>query len=97
MATRARSMTWSRLVRLRRQRRVQNTLTLGLVLLGPILAVSTFLVLGPLDSGSGTQLSLRLVLLADMIYVLLLAALVLARVARMISDRRAQSAGSSSP
>jgi two-component system nitrogen regulation sensor histidine kinase NtrY len=68
-------------------------LTLGLVALGPLLAVATFLVLGPLDSGGGA-LSLRLILLADLVYVLLLAALVLARVARMVADRRAQSAGS---
>ncbi|GFZ95970.1 MULTISPECIES: sensor histidine kinase [Salipiger] len=75
-------------------RRVQNIATLGLVLLGPLLAFATFMVLGPLDAGQGTELSLRLVLLADLVYVLLLAALVLARVARMISARRAQSAGS---
>ncbi|WP_417721375.1 ATP-binding protein [Salipiger sp.] len=87
-------MSWLRLTRLRRQRRVQNAATLGLVLLGPILAVATFLVLGPLDGGRGQQLSLRLVLLADLVYVLLIAALVLGRVARMIADRRAQSAGS---
>ena len=81
--------------RLRRQRRVQNVATLGLVLLGPVLAVLTFLVLGPLGSGErATQLSLRLVLLADMVYVLLIATLVLARLVRMISERRAQSAGS---
>ncbi len=86
-------MTWTRLSRLRRQRRVQNVVTLGLVLLGPLLALATFLALGPLDSG-GRALSLRLVLLADLIYVLLIAALVLSRVARMVADRRAQSAGS---
>ncbi|MDJ0822703.1 MAG: PAS domain-containing sensor histidine kinase [Paracoccaceae bacterium] len=73
---------------------MQNIATLGLVLLGPVLALATFLVLGPLDAGRGTQLSLRLVLLADLVYVLLLAALVLGSVARIIADRRAQSAGS---
>ncbi|EIE48964.1 ATPase [Salipiger aestuarii] len=75
-------------------RRVQNAATLGLVLLGPVLALGTFAVLGPLGSGSGSEMGLRLILLADLVYVLLLAALVLARVARMISARRAQSAGS---
>ncbi|MBV2360683.1 PAS domain-containing sensor histidine kinase [Thalassococcus sp. CAU 1522] len=68
--------------------------TLGLVLLGPVLALLTFLALGPLDTGVGSRLTLRLVLLADLVYVLLLAALVLARAARMVADRRAQSAGS---
>ncbi|MGR3824524.1 MAG: ATP-binding protein [Salipiger marinus] len=94
MATKARSTTWARLNRLRRQRRVQNVATLGLVLLGPVLAGLTFMVLGPLDGGSAPLTSLRLVLLADLVYVLLIAALVLFRVARMIADRRAQSAGS---
>ena len=73
---------------------VQNIAALGLVILGPLLALMTFIALGPLDKGSGPELSLSLVLLADLVYVLLLATLVLARVARMIADRRAQSAGS---
>jgi len=97
VATRARSMfrspTWALFTRLRRTRLFQNVVTLLLVALGPVLAIATFLVLGPLDQGA-TAFSLRLVLLADLVYVLLLAALVLARVARMVADRRAQSAGS---
>ncbi|SNR99576.1 PAS/PAC sensor signal transduction histidine kinase [Antarctobacter heliothermus] len=97
MATRARTMfrspTWALFTRLRRTRLFQNVVTLLLVALGPVLAIATFMVLGPLDQGA-TAFSLRLVLLADLVYVLLLAALVLARVARMIADRRAQSAGS---
>lgn len=94
MATWARSLNWTRLSRMRRQRRYQNAVTLGLVLLGPILAVATILVLGPLDTGTGAQFNLRLVLLADLIYMLLLAALVLRRVANLIAARRAKSAGS---
>jgi two-component system nitrogen regulation sensor histidine kinase NtrY len=78
---------------LRRQRDLQNAATLGLVVLGPVLAVATFMVLGPFDQGSSAA-SLRLVLLADLVYVLVLATLVLQRVARMIAARRAQSAGS---
>jgi two-component system nitrogen regulation sensor histidine kinase NtrY len=87
-------MNWKqRLARLRRQRRVQNALTFGLVLLGPVLALLTYLALGPLNLRPDSE-NLRLVLLADLVYVLLVAALVLARVARMIADRRSQSAGS---
>ncbi|MES2144328.1 MAG: PAS domain-containing sensor histidine kinase, partial [Pseudomonadota bacterium] len=82
-----------RLTRLRRQRRFQTMLTFALVTLGPLLAVTTFLALGPFNQGTGSP-SLRLILLADMVYVLVLATLVLARVMRMISDRRSQSAGS---
>ncbi|MGH1354935.1 MAG: ATP-binding protein [Thalassovita sp.] len=67
--------------------------TFALVLLGPVLAICTFLILGPLDQGS-SSLSLRLILLADFVYVLLVAALVLQRIAALVSARRAKSAGS---
>ncbi|MEO0694191.1 MAG: HAMP domain-containing protein, partial [Pseudomonadota bacterium] len=74
-------------------RRFQNVATLGLVILGPILALATFMVLGPLDQGASTP-TLRLVLLADLVYVLVVATLVLGTIARMIAARRAKSAGS---
>ncbi len=67
--------------------------TFGLVVLGPILAFFTFLVLGPLDQGA-SALGLRLVLLADLVYVLVIATLILGTIARMIAARRARSAGS---
>lgn len=93
LKARYRSNAWERLLRLRRQRRYQNVATLGLVVLGPLLALATFLVLGPLGQG-GTSMALRLVLLADLVYVLLLAALVLQRVLTILAQRRQQSAGS---
>ncbi|MEL7132205.1 MAG: PAS domain-containing sensor histidine kinase [Pseudomonadota bacterium] len=93
MASRTRTSWWLTLGRLRRLRRVRNATTLGLVLLGPVLALATFLVLGPLDQGV-SALSLRLVLLADLVYVLLVGALVLAQIGRLIAARRAKSAGS---
>lgn len=93
MAGRARALTWQKLNRLRRMRRVQNAVTLGVVVLGPVLALATFMVLGPLDRTS-SALSLRLVLMADLVYVLLVAALVFSRIATMIAARRAKSAGS---
>jgi two-component system nitrogen regulation sensor histidine kinase NtrY len=79
--------------KLRRQRRARGFATIGLVVLGPILALATFLILGPLDQGSN-DLSLRFILLADVVYILIIAALVLAQVARIVAARRAQSAGS---
>ncbi len=82
-----------RFTRWRRQRRVQNAAALGLVTLGPMLAVLTYVVLGPLDQGS-SDVSLRLVLLADLCYVLVVAALVAQRIVRMVAARRAKSAGS---
>ena len=81
------------LSRLRRQRRVQTIATIGLVLLGPALVMATWLALGPLSQGVASP-GLRLVLLADLVYVLVVAGLVLARVGRIIAARRAKSAGS---
>jgi two-component system, NtrC family, nitrogen regulation sensor histidine kinase NtrY len=84
---------WARFSRLRRQRRVQTAVTLGLVFLGPVLAVATFLAMGPFNQGAASPV-LRLILLADLVYVLAIAALVLARVMRLVADRRSRSAGS---
>lgn len=93
MASRTRT-TWSAtLGRLRRRRRVRNGVTFGLVLLGPVLALTTFLVLGPLDQGASAP-ALRLILLADFVYVLVIAALVLSQIGRLVAARRAKSAGS---
>jgi two-component system nitrogen regulation sensor histidine kinase NtrY len=72
---------------------VRSAATLGLVLLGPVLAVLTFLVLGPLSEFADAP-GLRLIILADLIYILVVAALVLREVARIVASRRAQSAGS---
>lgn len=92
MASRTRSIWLVKLSRLRRIKRVRTVMTLGLVVLGPLLALATYLALGPLDQG-GTNF-LRLILLMDVVYILVLAALVLSQVARLIMARRAKSAGS---
>ena len=93
MASTTRTSLWVSFGRLRRRRRLRNAATFGIVLLGPVLALATFLVLGPLDQGA-SALSLRLVLLADLVYVLVVAAVVLSQVARLVAARRAKSAGS---
>jgi len=93
VATRSRSITLDKLGRFRRMRRVRNLATLSLVVLGPVLAMATYLALGPLGQGANT-FGLRLILLTDLVYVLLVAALVLSQVARLIAARRAKSAGS---
>ncbi|WP_347267493.1 PAS domain-containing sensor histidine kinase [Paracoccus sp. (in: a-proteobacteria)] len=86
--------TWDRLARGWRLRRYRNAATLGLVLLGPLLAVLTFAVIGPL-AGAGTGGSaLRLVLLADLLYLIVLTGLVAARMARIVAARRKSAAGS---
>tara|TARA_R110002167_G_scaffold306283_3_gene510933 strand:- start:23986 stop:26226 length:2241 start_codon:yes stop_codon:yes gene_type:complete len=83
----------ARFSRWRRRRAVQNVTVIGLVLLGPLLAVLTYVVLGPVVQSS-TSPFLRMVLFADLIYVIVVAALVMQRVAKMIAARRAKSAGS---
>jgi uncharacterized membrane protein HdeD (DUF308 family) len=79
--------------RLRRHAPVRSSATFLVVALGPVLAVATYLVLGPLDQGVDSN-TLRLVLLADMVYVLVVAALVLAGIFRMVVARRSKSEGS---
>jgi two-component system nitrogen regulation sensor histidine kinase NtrY len=85
--------SWDRLSRLRRQKRLQSVATIGLVVLGPVLALASFLVLGPYGQGANST-ALRLILLADLVYFLLLAGLILARLAAMVAARRRKSAGS---
>lgn len=93
MDIRVGSLAFERLRRSLMARRVQNTVALGLVFLAPLLVLSTILVLGPLDASLSSD-ALRLVLLADLVYVLLILGLVLLRLVRVIAARRAQSAGS---
>lgn len=79
--------------RWRKTRKARNLGTLGLVVLGPVLTLATYLAIGPFDQGA-SSMALRLILLADLVYILVLAALVLGQVARLIAARRAKSAGS---
>ncbi len=51
------------------------------------------MVLGPLDR-TGSPLALRLVLLADLVYAIVISGMVMTRIASMIAARRAKSAGS---
>ncbi len=75
------------------RRRLQAIGTIVLVGLAPLLVLATVAVLGPLDTSPFLP-SLRLVLLADLIYILIVAALVMARIAQLIAARRSRSAGS---
>lgn len=93
MVTRSHNNIFLTLSRWRRTRRAQNFATFGLVVLGPMLALATFLVLGPLDHSPSAP-ALRFILLADLVYIIVVAALVMGQVARLIAARRAQSAGS---
>ncbi len=93
MTTKSQSGPFLALNNWRRTRRARNVGTLGLVILGPALALATYMVLGPFQQGASSP-ALRVILLADLIYILVLAALVLGQVGHLIIARRAQSAGS---
>ena len=82
-----------RLKELYQSRQIQNFVTLSLVLIGPILAAFTVLTFGPLNQNINSTV-LRLILLADLFYILLVAALVLRRVMRIMAERRLEFAGS---
>lgn len=84
---------WDRVGLLRRNRQLRSLGTIGLVILAPVLALATFLALGPLAEVTDSP-GLRLVIMADLVYILVVATLVLREVARIVASRRAQSAGS---
>jgi len=74
------------------RRRIQAIGTLTLVLVAPVLVAITMLVLGPF-SFVGSLPPLRVVLGADLAYVLIVAMLVLLRIRRMVGARRTRAAG----
>lgn len=82
-----------RLARLRRASWVQAAGSILLVLLAPVLVLATWLVLGPFAT-AGDSPALKFVILADLVYVILVVAVVAARLARMVIARRQKSAGS---
>ena len=48
---------------------MRTAATFCLVVLGPVLALVTYLVMGPLDQGASSNI-LRIVLLCDLVYVM---------------------------
>ena len=71
----------------------QSTVNISLILLGPLLAVATYLFLGPFNV-AGQSVWLRFFLLLDLIYVLLIVGIVLVRILYVLSQRRSRLAGS---
>ncbi|MGB1575341.1 MAG: ATP-binding protein [Paracoccaceae bacterium] len=93
MAEILRNSRWIRYSNLRKLKRIQSYFTLIMIVLGPVLAVFTYLLLGPLDTGSrGT--ALRIILMCDLVYVLLIIGLLFQRIMAIIAQRRRKSAGS---
>ncbi|MEM9049685.1 MAG: PAS domain-containing sensor histidine kinase [Pseudomonadota bacterium] len=97
MATLTRSLTASAfegLLQLARNGRIQTAVTVVLVMLGPVLAALTVTALSDVDAPGGARLSLRAIILVDLVYVIVVTGLVSVRIARMITERRRRSAGS---
>lgn len=93
LAELARKNRWIRYSNLRKLRRLQTYFTFFMIVLGPVLAVATYLLLGPLDTGNrGT--GLRVILMCDLVYVLLIIGLLFQRIMAIIAQRRRKSAGS---
>ncbi|WCR10334.1 PAS domain-containing sensor histidine kinase [Paracoccus stylophorae] len=93
MAESASGLSWDRLARIRIPRQWRGVLSWGVLLVGGLLAVATMTVLGPLSHGVESRV-LRFILLLDLLYLICLIGLVVARMARLISARRASAAGS---
>ena len=72
---------------------IKNLLTLVFVLLGPILAISTFISADFFQKTTSTVF-LRNLLLLDLVYVLIIAGLVAIRISRLILSRRSRTSGS---
>jgi two-component system nitrogen regulation sensor histidine kinase NtrY len=71
----------------------QSAINVSLILLGPILAIATYLFLGPFNV-AGQSVWLRFFLLLDLVYVLLIVGIVLVRILYVLSQRRSRLAGS---
>ncbi|WP_306419412.1 sensor histidine kinase NtrY-like [Amaricoccus solimangrovi] len=81
------TLAWLRLGRWRSNRGVQAAGFWLMVALAPMLAIATFAVLGEMEWLGGGR-SLRVVLLADFVYALIVAGFVVRRLAEMISERK---------
>ena len=88
-----RNSRWIRYSNLRKLKRLQSYFTIILIVLGPVLAVATYLLLGPFDTGSRST-ALRVILMCDLVYVLLIIGLLFQRIMAIIAQRRRKSAGS---
>jgi len=71
----------------------QSTINIILIVLGPLLAVATYLFLGPFNV-AGQSVWLRFFLLFDLVYVLSIIGIVLVRILYVLSQRRSRLAGS---
>ena len=73
-------------------KRVRNLIVFFLVSLGPFLAVLTYLGMGPLNLNPTSE-GLRMLIVLDVSYILVVATLIVRRIARLISERRQSANG----
>ena len=72
---------------------LKSAVNISLILLGPLLAIATYLFLGPFNV-AGQSVWLRFFLLLDLVYVLLIVGIVVVRILYVLSQRRSRLAGS---
>ena len=72
---------------------LKSAVNISLILLGPLLAIATYLFLGPFNV-AGQSVWLRFFLLLDLVYVLLIVGIVIVRILYVLSQRRSRLAGS---
>ena len=72
---------------------MKSAVNISLILLGPLLAIATYLFLGPFNV-AGQSVWLRFFLLLDLVYVLLIVGIVIVRILYVLSQRRSRLAGS---
>lgn len=90
-----RSLPRNSLAWLLRQREMDSRVVAGLAIAAPVLLVVTVLMFRDLDGrGWTSSTSLRLILLADVCYMLILIGLIALRIAAVLAARREKSAGS---
>ncbi|MFL2799454.1 MAG: hypothetical protein ACJZ89_07735 [Paracoccaceae bacterium] len=73
-------------------RKLRNMFVFFLVSLGPILAVLTYLGMGPLNFNPSSE-GLRLLILLDVSYILIIATAIVRRILRLMSQRRQTASG----
>ena len=93
MEHRSLSSIFAQFDRYRNNRNVQNLLTIFIVVVGPALALLTLFYVNIIEQEIRSQ-SFRAILLADVLYVIIIASLVIKRIAIVVAARRAKSAGS---
>ncbi len=71
----------------------QSAINITLILLGPLLAIATYLFLGPFNV-AGQSIWLRFFLLFDLVYILLIIGILLVKILFVLSQRRSRLAGS---